>query len=144
MKKLLILTVVVFLSACASLSGSQSYIPIGPQDLSVQVKKPESMPIYVTRSEIKRPWASIGLLRIKNLPNDRAVINRELNRIKRIAAQKGAQALVVNQYFEDNADTGYPITLAAYLVKFLDNVNDEDKAKIDDFAKMAAMENAKS
>lgn len=56
---------------------------------------------------------------------------------------KCAQAVIVNQYFEEQADVAYPVTLAAYLVRYMDNVSDEDKVKIDEFAKIAAMETIK-
>ncbi len=143
MKRIYILAALVLLSACATLTGNQDYIPIGPQNLSVQVTDYKKMPVYVARAEITRPWASLGLYRIKNLPNNRQVILREVEGIKKFAASKGAQAVIVNQYFEEQADVAYPITLAAYLVRYLDQVSTEDKAKIDEFAKIAAMETIK-
>jgi len=138
-----ILAFAVFLCACATIAGTQDYIPIGPQDLSVQVKNYKDMPVFVTRAEIQRPWASLGLYRIKHLPNDRTVIAQQIERVKKFAASKGAQAVIINQYFEESQDVTYPITLAAYLVRYLDKVSDADKVKIDNFSKIAAMENIK-
>ena len=143
MKRIYILAALVLLSACATLTGSEDYIPIGPQNLSVQITDYKKMHVFITRSEIRRPWASLGLYRIKNLPNNREVILREVEGIKKFAASKGAQAVIINQYFEEQADVSYPITLAAYLVRYLDQVSAEDKAKIDEFAKIAAMETIK-
>jgi hypothetical protein len=143
MRKLLLLFgAVVMFCACVTLTGTYSYIPIGPQNLSVRVEDSKSMPIFISRTDIKKPWASIGLMRIKNLPNDRKVITRELDKIKSESAKKGADALIVNQYFEDAYETQYPVTIAAYLVRYLDDVSDEDKAKIEEFATQAAIENA--
>lgn len=143
MKRIYILAALVLLSACATLTGSQDYIPIGPQNLSVQVTDYKKMPVYVARAEIKRPWASLGLYRIKNLPNNREFILREIDGIKKFAASKGANAIIVNQYFEEQSDVAYPVTLAAYMVRYMDNVSSEDKAKIDEFSKVAAMETIK-
>lgn len=143
MKRIYILAALVLLSACATLTGSEDYIPIGPQNLSVQITDYKKMPVFITRAEIKRPWASLGLYRIKNLPNNRQVIIKEIDSIRKFAAAKGAQAVIVNQYFEEQADVAYPVTLAAYLVRYMDNVSDEDKVKIDEFAKIAAMETIK-
>lgn len=143
MKKLSLLSLLILASACASLTGNQDYIPIGPQNLSVQVADYKKMPVFVARKEIQRPWASLGLYRIKNLPNNRQVILREVDRIKKIASQKGAQGVIVNQYFDENADPAYPITIAGYLVRYLDDVSAEDKAKMDEFSKISAMETIK-
>lgn len=145
MKKLYFLSFLVILfSACATMNGTYSYIPVGPQDLSIQVKDPKTMPVYISRNEVDRPWASLGLIRIKNLPNDITVIAKEIDNIKTQGAKKGAQALILNQYFEENAaDAAYPVTLAAYLVRFLDDVSDEDKIKIEEFGKQAAITTAR-
>lgn len=141
MKKFLPLILITLLCACATISGgSYSYIPIGPQNLSITVKDPKKMPVYVAREDVKRPWASLGLIRIKNLPYKREVLSREVDRIKADAAKKGADAVIINQYFDENADKAYPVTLAAYLVKFLDEVSDADQQKILDFASKAAIE----
>jgi hypothetical protein len=142
MKKLFILSSLILFCACATLTGSYSYIPVGPQNLSAQVEDPKNMPVFISRNDITRPWASIGLMRVKNLPNDRTVTVKQLERIKAEAAKKGANALIVNQYYDDDADPAYPITIAAYLVKYLDGLSDEDKAKIEQFATQAAIENA--
>lgn len=143
MKRIYLLAALVLLGACATLTGSEDYIPIGPQNLSIQVKNYKTLPVFVTRAEVKRPWASLGLYRIKNLPNNRQVIYNEIERIKKFSASKGAEAVIVNQYFEDNSDSAYPVTLAAYLVRYMDNVSAEDKAKMDEFSKIAAMETVK-
>ncbi len=143
MKRIYILAALVLLSACATLTGSEDYIPIGPQNLSVQITDYKKMPVFITRSEIRRPWASLGLYRIKNLPNNRQVILREVDGIKKFAAAKGAHGVIINQYFEEQSDIAYPVTLAAYLVRYMDNVSAEDKAKMDEFSKIAAMETIK-
>ncbi|MDR0953423.1 MAG: hypothetical protein LBM71_04475 [Elusimicrobiota bacterium] len=144
MKKFIyLLPLVLFLSACASLSGNMDYIPVGPQNLSARVADPKAMPVYITRAEITRPWGALGLMRIKNLPNDKEVIRREIERLKKDSAKKGADAIIVNQYFDEEGDPAYPVTLAAYLVKFLDNVTPEDETKIYEYGRMAAMENAR-
>jgi hypothetical protein len=139
----LALALAAFLGGCAALNGTYSYIPIGPQNLSVQITDAKQIPVYITRGDIKRPWGAIGLIRVKNLPNDRAMIARERDRIKTAAAGKGAQAIILNQYFEEEAGNAYPVTMAAYLVRFLDDVSPQDQQRIQDFATEAAIENAR-
>jgi hypothetical protein len=132
-----------FCCGCLSLTGSYSYIPVGPQDLTQTVSDGKKMPVFIAREEIKRPWAALGLMRVKKLPYKRDVIRGETERLKSEAAKKGADAIIVNQYVEENAQDAYPVTLAAYLVKYLDNLSDEDKIKVQEFAAVQAIENAK-
>ncbi|MDR1123047.1 MAG: hypothetical protein LBL61_00160 [Elusimicrobiota bacterium] len=143
MNKLFIFALVaLFCGGCVSLAGSYSYIPIGPQDLTQTVSDGKKMPVFIAREEIQRPWAALGLMRIKNLPYKRDVIRQETERLKAEAAKKGADAVVINQYVEENARSAYPVTLAAYLVKYLDDLPDEDKIKVQEFAATQAIENA--
>lgn len=142
MKYLPLMLILTFLMGCAATLGvNEDYLPIGPQNLSVQVEDYKNMPVFLQREDIKAPWASIGLMRVKNLPNNPEVIKRELLRIKKYAAAKGAQAIVAAQYFDDNQKGAYPVTLAAYFVKYLENVSEEDKQKIEDFSQQAAIQN---
>jgi hypothetical protein len=122
-------------------AGTRSYIPIGPQNLSVQITDISQMPVYTASSEVSRIWAPIGLVRIQNLPNDGRVLTKELEKIKTDAAKLGAQALVVNRYFDENGGE-YPVTIAAYYVKFMDRITTEDKEKVEAFASQAAIESA--
>lgn len=132
-----------FLCACATLTqGKYSYIAIGPQNLEVRVSDPATMPVYTSRSDIGRPWASLGLMRLNGLPNDRELIGAEILRLKTEAAKKGADAAIINQYFEENSPSAYPISLAVYLVKYLDDLSEADQKKIEAFAQQAAIENA--
>ena len=142
MKNFTLILLAALLCACASLSGTYSYIPIGPQNLSITVPDPKKMPVYTSRDDVGRSWASIGLIRIKNLPYNRDVITREVERIKTNAAKKGADAVIINQIFDEHADKSYPVTLAAYLVKYLDIITDADMRKIADFTTKSAIENA--
>jgi len=144
MKKLLPLFLLALFCGCVSMTGTYSYIPVGPQNLSQTITDSKTMPVYVAREDITRPWAGLGLMRIKNLPNDRTVIAGEIEKLKLEAAKKGADALIINQYFEENAPTmKYPVTIAAYLVKYLDELSEADQLKVQQFAQQAAMENAK-
>jgi len=105
MKNFTLILLAALLCACASLSGTYSYIPIGPQNLSITVPDPKKMPVYTSRDDVGRSWASIGLIRIKNLPYNRDVITREVERIKTNAAKKGADAVIINQIFEEASDS---------------------------------------
>ncbi len=141
-KTLILLCAAVVFAGCATARGGQDYIPIGPQDLSVQITDYKKMPVYVQRNEIQRPWAPIGLLRVRDLTNERDLLNKKIEGIKKTAAEKGANAVIINQYYVAETNPERPITLAAYLVKYLDNVTDEDKIKIDLFGQMKEMQSA--
>ena len=140
MKKYLFLTFILFsLSACVSMQGKEDYIPLGPQNLSVQVKDGKDLPVFTHVNQITRPWGNIGIQRIKNLPNDPKIIEETVLRMQNFAAAHGADALLIKQYFDEDDTTKRPISFATNLVKYLDDLNEEDTAKITQFAKTAAL-----
>ena len=140
MKKYLFLTLVLCsLSACVSMQGKEDYIPIGPQNLSIQVKEGKDLPIFTNVNQITRPWSNIGIQRIKNLPNDPKVIEASILRLRNFAAAHGANALLIKQYFDEDNTNGRPITLATNMVKYLDDLNEGDIEIITKFAQTAAI-----
>ena len=140
MKKYLFLTLTLLsLTACMSMQGKYDYIPVGPQNLSQQVKEGKDLPIFTNVNQITRPWANIGIQRIKNLPNDPKVIEKSILRLQNNAVQYGANALLIKQYFDEDNTNGRPITLATNLVKYLDNLEEEDIDKITKFAQLAVL-----
>ena len=139
MKKYLLLILVLFsLSACVSMQGKEDYIPVGPQNLSVKFTDGKDLPVFTHVTQIKRPWGNIGLQRIKNLPNDPKVIEKSILSMQNFAAAHGADAMLIKQYFNENETSGRPITLATNLVKYLDNLTEEDQKKIIQFAQTTA------
>jgi hypothetical protein len=126
-------------SACASFTGGKDYIAIGPQNLSVQVKDYEKMPVFTDRADIKRIWSGIGLIRIKKLPKNLNVIKAKIAEIKKFSASRGANAVIIEQYFDGDSSPKRPIMLAGYLVKYLDDVSQEDSAKITEFNMMSGI-----
>lgn len=144
MKKLLLpLFALCLLCACASVMTNTDYIPMGPDGLSVQVTEASKMPVFTYLKDIKEPWAPIGMYRIKALPDDESVLKAEILKIKKAAAAKGANAIILNQFYDDAAaQEGHPITLAAYFVKYASEVTEEDKVKIQEYAELEKLRNA--
>lgn len=140
MKRYLFLTLFIFsLTACVNLQGREDYIPIGPQNLSVKVKEGKDIPVFTDVMQIKRPWGNIGIHRIKDLPNDQKIIENKILHMQNFAASHGADALLIKQYFDEESNNKRPVTLATNLVKYLDDLNEEDTQKINQFAKIAAL-----
>ena len=131
--------IALFLTGCMMAQGKEDYIPVGPQNLSVQIKNGKDLPIFTNVTQITRPWANIGVQRMKYLPNDPKVINATILRFQNFAAAHGADALLIKEYYDEDANNRRPITLATNIVKYLDNLTEEDDAKITEFAKTAAM-----
>ncbi len=144
MRKLVLsLASFLILCGCASMNPNTDYIPMGPDGLTVQVTEPAKMPVFTYLKDIKEPWAPIGMYRIKHLPDNDSVLKEEILKIKKEAAAKGADAIVLNQFYDDAAaELGQPITLAAYFVKYASKVTEEDKVKIQEYAEMEALKNA--
>lgn len=140
MKKYLFLTLVVLsLTACTSMQSKEDYLPIGPQNLSIQVKEGKDLPVFTNVDQITRPWSNIGIQRMRNLPNDPKVIEASIDRLKNLAAARGANALLIKQYFDEENTNGRPITLATNLVKYIDDLNESDIEIITKFAQTAAL-----
>lgn len=140
MKKYLLATLVLFsLTACVSMQGKEDYIPVGPQNLSVQVQNGKDLPIFTNVDQITRPWSNIGIQRIKSLPNDPKVIEASISHLQNKAAALGANALLIKQYFDENNTNGHPITLATNLVKYVDDLSEEDLEIITKFATAAEL-----
>ena len=132
MKKYLII-VAIFLGACTSFTGKTNYVPIGPQDLSRQVQNAKDMPIFSNPNQVKVPCARIGFYQVQRLPNDKNIIKKEVEKIKEFAAKRGANAIMLRQYTNED-DTSYPINISSYFLKYIDNLSAEDEQKIVEFA----------
>ena len=140
MKKCLFLMLIsLSLTACVVAQGKEDYIPVGPQNLSVQYKEGKDLPIFTNVTQITRPWANIGVQRMKNLPNDPKAIQDTISKFKNFAAAHGADALLIKQYFDEDNTNKRPINLATNIVKYLDNLTEEDDQKITEFAQTAAL-----
>lgn len=133
MKKLgIILTGVFLLAGCATMEqGNVDWIPIGPEFPATKVKDIE---IIRGREDITRPYGNLGLLRIKNLKPQRESLLMGVEKGKKFAASKGADAIQVGQYnsAEDGA-TDPRITLIIYAIKYVDHLTEKDEKAIEDF-----------
>ena len=133
MKKLRgILCLGVLLAGCVTLQQSNvDWIPIGPEFPATKAKDIE---IIGGRQGVTRPYGNLGLLRIHNLRPDRDSLLMGIEKGKKIAASKGADAIQVGQYnsAEDGA-TDPHVTLIIYAIKYVDNLTEQDKKAIEDF-----------
>lgn len=133
MKKLWILWgACAALSACATLEQTNvDWIPIGPEFPATKVKDVE---IISGREDVTRPYGNLGLLRIKNLKPERDIILMGVEKGRKIAASKGADAIQIGQYnsAEDGA-TDPRVTLIIYAIKYVDNLSEADEKAIEDF-----------
>lgn len=133
MKKLGFLVVLCLLVGCASLdTSSLDWIPVGPE---FSPTKPQDVEILSSHKDITRAYGNIGLLRIKNLKPDREVLKMGVEKGKKFAASKGANAILLGQYNSAADGAQDPrVTLIIYAIKYMDTVNDEDLQAMDDFA----------
>lgn len=122
----------VLLTGCATLNQSNvDWIPIGPDFPATKVKDIE---IIGGREDVKRPYGNLGLLRIKNLKPQRESLLMGVEKGKKIAASKGADAIQIGQY--SNAEEGVSnprVTLIIYAIKYVDNLTEKDKEAIKKF-----------
>lgn len=139
MKGIKSLILVAFvLAGCATLEQGQiDWIPIGPE---FPATDPKNIQIVSGRKDITRPYGNLGLLRIKNLNPSRDSILMGVEKGKKIAASKGADAIQLNQYSSAEDGVADPrITLIIYAIKYVDNLTDADKKAIDDFEVMGVL-----
>lgn len=121
-----------FLTGCAALQQTNmDWIPIGPEFPPTKVKDIE---IVDGREDVKHPYGNLGLLRIKDLPPTRDALLMAIEKGKKFAASKGADAIQIGQYnsAEDGA-TDPQVTLIIYAIKYVDNLTEADKKAIEDF-----------
>ncbi len=120
------------LCGCATLENSTlDWIPVGPE---FSPTKPQDLEIVASAKEIKRAYGNIGLLRIKNLKPDREVLKMGVERGKKFAASKGADAILLGQYNSASDGAADPrVTLIIYAIKYMDTVNDKDLKAMEDF-----------
>lgn len=131
----------VLLTACASVNqANMDWIPIGPEFEPCLASDVE---IFTDRSQIKRPYGNLGLLRIKNLDPDRDTLKRGVQRGRKFVASKGGDAMFLGQY--NSAEDGAPnpkVTLIIYALKYGDNLSEADKKAMADFEVEAALNNS--
>lgn len=136
MKKIVFLLVAMMsLAGCATLEQTNvDWIAIGPEFPPTKAKDIE---VVSGRSDVTRPYGNLGLLRIKNLKPTREDLVMGIEKGKKIAASKGANAIQINQYnsAEDGA-TDPHITLIIYAIKYVDNLTEQDKKAIEDFKEL--------
>ena len=128
---LLVLTGIL-LAGCATLEQSNvDWIAIGPEFPPTKAK---DIAIIGGREDVKRPYGNLGLLRIKNLKPQRDSLLMGVEKGKKIAASKGADAIQIGQYnsAEDGA-TDPRVTLIIYAIKYVDNLTEEEEKAIEDF-----------
>lgn len=133
MKRIIILTAVLFLGACASLDygGNLDWIPIGPD---FPPNKKGNVEILANKEDIKRPYGNLGLLRIKNLSPDRNTLKKGVERGRKFIATKGADAMLLGQYNSAEDGAAVPkVTLIIYAIKYVDDLSAADKKAIEDF-----------
>ena len=123
---------VILLAGCASLQQADTdWIAIGPEFPPTKAK---NIQIISGRQDITRPYGNLGLLRIKNIKPDRGNILMGIEKSRKIAASKGADAIQVNQYNSAEDDAADPrITLIVYAIKYVDDLTPEDKKAIEEF-----------
>lgn len=123
---------VLLLSGCATLEQTNvDWIPIGPEFPATKAKDVE---IISGRKDVTRPYGNLGLLRIKNLKPDRDTILLGIDKGRKIAASKGADAIQVGQYNSAEDGSSDPrVTLIIYAIKYVDNLTEDDEKAIEEF-----------
>ncbi len=121
------------LAGCATLGQNNlDWIPIGPEFPPTKVKDLEI--VSGRRADITRPYGNLGLLRIKNVKPQRDSILMGIEKGKKFAASKGADAIFIGQYnsAEDGA-TDPRVTLVIYAIKYVDNLTEADQKAMEEF-----------
>ena len=123
---------VLLLTGCAALQQADTdWIPIGPEFPPTKAKNIE---LVGSRKDVTRPYGNLGMLRVKNIKPDRENILMGIEKGRRIAASKGADAIQINQYNSAEDDAADPrITLIIFAIKYVDDLTPEDQKAIEEF-----------
>ena len=132
MKKLGLLAALSLLVGCATLdTNTLDWIPIGPE---FSPTKAQNIEVIASAKEITRAYGNIGLLRIRNLKPDHEVMKMGVEKGKRFAASKGADAILLGQYNSASDGAQDPrVTIIIYAIKYMDTLNEADMKAIEDF-----------
>ncbi len=139
MKKIgLFITLATLLVGCATLdTSSLDWIQVGPEFSPTKV---QDLEVIASAKEITRAYGNIGLLRVKNLKPDREVIKMGVDRGKKFAASKGADAILLGQYNSAADGAKDPrVTLIIYAIKYMDTLNEEDIKAMEEFEVMGIL-----
>ena len=122
----------LLLAGCTTLQQADAdWIPIGPEFSPTKAK---DIQIVSGRQDVTRPYGNLGLLRIKNIKPDQENILMGIEKGRKIAASKGADAIQINQYNSAEDDAADPrITLIIYAIKYVDALTPEDQKAIEEF-----------
>ena len=132
----------LLLVGCATLEQTNvDWIPIGPEFPPTKAKEIE---VIGGRGDVTRPYGNLGLLRIKNLKPNRDSLLMGIEKGKKIAASKGADAIQIGQYNSAEDGVSDPrVTLIIYAIKYVDKLTEKDEQAIEDF-KVLGMLNERS
>lgn len=134
-----LLIAAVCLTGCAALQqANMDWIAIGPEFPPTKAKDIE---IVEGRDDVKRPYGNLGLLRIKNLQPNRESLLMAIEKGKKFAASKGADAIQIGQYNSAAEGVTEPqVTLFIYAIKYVDNLTEADQKAIEDFKVLGAIQ----
>lgn len=137
MKKL-ILILPFLLLACAGIKtltqGDINWIQIGP---TFEANKGE-IAAYANKEEITRPYGYVGVGRIDGLAQTRDDLRGAMTRLKKAAAQKGADAVIISQFVDDQ-NPGGGVSVSAHAIKYVDNLSNDDKNSIEEYKILGAV-----
>lgn len=138
MKRVFLVAVLFILAGCASLqTDSVDWIPIGPE---FSPTKPQDVAILGSAKDITHVYTNVGLLRIKNLKPDRETLKMGVEKGRKIAASKGADAMILGQYNSASDGASDPrVTLIIYTIKYMETVNEKDIKAMEDFEVMSIL-----
>ena len=138
MKRVFLVAVLFILAGCASLqTDSVDWIPIGPE---FSPTKPQDVAILGSAKDITHVYTNVGLLRIKNLKPDRETLKMGVEKGRKIAASKGADAMILGQYNSASDGASDPrVNLIIYTIKYMETVNEKDIKAMEDFEVMSIL-----
>ena len=141
--KFLVVFGILLLAGCATLQQADTdWIPIGPEFPPTKAK---DVQLVSGRQDVTRPYGNLGLLRIKGIKPDRENILMGIEKGRKIAASKGADAIQINQYNSAEDDAADPrITLIIYAIKYVDDLTPEDQKAIEEFEVLGMLNESNS
>jgi hypothetical protein len=135
--KIYVLLFGLVLAGCIAHRQKIEWFSMGPTFKPVKAANVE---IFKSKSEIKRPWGSIGIIHSRYVAaeNEKAV-KREIDRVVSLAAANGANAVIIRKvdvtnrsaYAGEKYLTTPHIYIYATAIKYADNLTPEEKNAIE-------------
>jgi hypothetical protein len=125
----------IFLMGCQA--HNLSWMATGPS-FSQKIKSSQ-LEVFSDKNEVKRPWGALGVIHTDRIDVSKTgIIRKQIDKIRELAAKKGADAVFIKQNFVDKDPKSkfsdpQMMYFHAIAIKYVDKLTKEEKETIENW-----------